>query len=387
MNDSGNSQTDIQYLVIRHLEGTASDEELLSLQSWLSLSKENFSLFVDFKKHWLEAGADRRYDVNSAWTQMEQRLELRKSKQHPRFWIKVSSCAAAILLLVTIGYYGLEYHSDQQTIEFADGKIEPGSNKAILVLGSNRKVELSDDAADSLIMDGSIVKNEGNTLVYSNKQDAKRVEEYNTLITPRGGEYTVVLADGTQVWLNSESELRYPVHFSDSVRKVYLKGEAYFHVTKQQEQKFVVCSDRARITVFGTEFNVRNYEDAKIATTLVKGSVVVAHANGKECKLVPGQQAVIEHEKMDVRKVEPILYTAWKDGFFVYQDKTLDDILMELSRWYDFTYFYQNKSLEKMVLTAKLKKFDSVSQIFEVLSETDKFKFIIKGKTVTVVAK
>ena len=142
------------------------------------------------------------------------------------------------------------------------------------------------------------------------------------------------------------------------------------------------------ITVLGTEFNVRNYENEAIATTLVKGSVSVTdNSNISECRLRPGQQAVLEKGGITVREVEPIHFVAWKDGFFVYQDKKLDDILNELARWYDFTFSYRNNELKDLVLTAKLKKFDRVDRIFRILTETGKLGFTTQGKEVIVYEK
>lgn len=377
---------DIQHLFIAYLEGTASDEEILGLQQWLAQSEDHFNLFSQFRKDWLQAGQIQRYDVEGAWNKTERRLTTRRIPAYKHLWVKWASCAAAIVLLFSVGYYWINASSDQ-TMEFAGNvSIKPGSKKAILVLGTNEQVELNNYSQDSIFRGNATVKKKGNTLVYDESKQVPVAEEYNRLITPRGGEYSVVLSDGTKVWLNAESELKYPVHFSGSERKVYLKGEAYFAVTKQEGQAFVVCSDDARITVLGTEFNVRNYNNKAIATTLVKGSVIVAH-DDEECNLVPGQQAIIGDDGIQINQVETILYTGWKDGYFVFQDQTLDDILKELSRWYDFTYFYQNNKLETFTLTAKLRKFDSVNEVLEVLKGTGRFDFIIKEKTITVVSK
>lgn len=377
---------DIQHLFIAYLEGTASDEELLGLQQWLAQSEDHFNLFSQIRKDWLQAGQIQRYDVEGAWNKTERRLTTRRIPAYKHLWVKWASCAAAIVLLFSVGYYWINASSDQ-TMEFAGNvSIKPGSKKAILVLGTNEQVELNNYSQDSIFRGNATIKKKGNTLVYDESKQVPVAEEYNRLITPRGGEYSVVLSDGTKVWLNAESELKYPVHFSGSERKVYLKGEAYFAVTKQEGQAFVVCSDDARITVLGTEFNVRNYNNKAIATTLVKGSVRVAH-DDDECNLVPGQQAIIGDDGIQINQVETILYTGWKDGYFVFQDQTLDDILKELSRWYDFTYFYQNNKLETFTLTAKLRKFDSVNEVLEVLKGTGRFDFIIKEKTITVVSK
>lgn len=379
---------DIQHLFIAYLEGTALDEEILGLQQWLAQSEDHFNLFSQFRKDWLQAGQIQRYDVEGAWNKTERRLTTRRIPAYKHLWVKWASCAAAIVLLFSVGYYWINASSDQ-TMEFAGNvSIEPGSKKAILVLGTNEQVELNNYSQDSIFRGNATVKKEGNTLVYDESKQVPVAEEYNRLITPRGGEYSVVLSDGTKVWLNAESELKYPVHFSGSERKVYLKGEAYFSVKNQNGKPFIVCSDQANITVLGTEFNVRNYENETIATTLVKGAVLVTDiSNCSECRLKPGQQAILGKDGIDIREVEPMHFVAWKDGYFVYQDKKLDDILRELARWYDFTYFYQNIKLKDVVLTAKLKKFDSVERLFRVLSETGKFGFTTNGRAVTVYEK
>ena len=167
---------------------------------------------------------------------------------------------------------------------------------------------------------------------------------------------------------------------------MYLKGEAYFDVAKRDGQKFVVCTNGTEVTVLGTEFNVKNYPGGGMATTLVEGSVVIGHG-GQECRLRPGQQAYVDRTGVQVREVETVLYTAWKDGFFVYRDMTLDGILKELSRWYDFSYFYRNERLQALPLTAKIRKFDDVEKVFEILKSTGQVDFVIKGKTVTVLSK
>lgn len=378
----------IQHLIISYLEGSASDEEMVQLQHWLAQSEENFSLFAQLHKNWLLSGMRERFPVDEAWEKMERQLAPRLITDRKNYWFRWVGYAAMVVLLFSAGYYWMNHTTVQDEPMVVAENIEPGSKKAVLILGSDEKVVLDNQIEDSVFSGQANVKREGNTLVYEDVPHLPQNEEYNRLITPRGGEYSVVLSDGTKVWLNAESELRYPVHFSSAERKVYLKGEAYFSVTKHEGQNFVVCSDKARITVFGTEFNVRNYGDNSITTTLVKGVVNVRHEAGKECRLSPGQQAVVnEAGDLKVQQVETELYTAWKDGYFIYRDKTLEDIMKELSRWYDFTYFYQGNLLENMKLTAKLRKFDSVDKIFEILSATGRLGFSTKGKTVTVVAK
>lgn len=371
----------IQHLIIRYLEGEATEGEIQDLQFWISQSEAHFILFSRLKENWLRAGAVQRYDPDRAWERLEGQLNTPKR----RLWSRIATAGAAVLLLGIGSLSLLHFHSDLKKQSVVSEHIEPGSKKAILVLGSNERVELGSIAGDSLLQADAGVKQQGNTLVYDKKQ-LKDTQEYNRLITPRGGEYAVILADGTKVWLNAESDLRYPVHFSAHERKVYLKGEAYFSVTKQEGVPFVVCADDSQITVLGTEFNVRNYQEEVLATTLVKGAVRVNYA-GQTCRLIPGQQAVVQSSGLQVQEVETILYTAWKDGYFIYREKTLENILKELSRWYDFTYHFQTEELSRMTLTAKLRKFDRAEDIFEILRGTGRLSFIIKGKEVTVLTK
>ena len=386
MDNFKDNETDIQHLIISSLEGTASEEELLVLQKWLEESEQHFLLFHAYRQDWIQAGCVQRYQTEEAWKKVEHRLFHRMSVKHLFLWTRIAGYAALVVLMIAVGYVFMRRDQDKDQAYVVEGNIEPGGKKAILVLGSDEKVVLGDEAEETLLAGNTTVKKEGNTLVYDRQKNGEGEEEYNRLITPRGGEYAVVLADGTKVWVNAESELRYPVQFSGTERKVYLKGEAYFAVTKQVTKPFVVCVGDSRITVLGTEFNVRNYQDEVVATTLVKGAVRI-HDAGRECDLTPGQQAVIEADGIRVREVDTDLYTAWKDGYFIYREKTLEDIMKELSRWYDFTYDCQSEELRQMTLTAKLRKFDRVEDIFDILKRTGRLDFATHGKNVTVLAK
>lgn len=386
MDNFKDNETDIQHLIISSLEGTASEEELLVLQKWLEESEQHFLLFHAYRQDWIQAGCVQRYQTEEAWKKVERRLFHRMPVKHLFLWTRIAGYAALVVLMIAVGYVFMRRDQDKNRAYVVEGNIEPGGKKAILVLGSDEKVVLGDEAEETLLAGNMTVKKEGNTLVYDRQKNGEGEEEYNRLITPRGGEYAVVLADGTKVWVNAESELRYPVQFSGTERKVYLKGEAYFAVTKQVGKPFVVCVGDSRITVLGTEFNVRNYQDEVVATTLVKGAVRI-HDAGRECDLLSGQQAVIETDGIRVREVDTDLYTAWKDGYFIYREKTLEDIMKELSRWYDFTYDCQSEELKRMTLTAKLRKFDRVEDIFDILKRTGRLDFVTHGKNVTVLAK
>ena len=239
MDNFKDNETDIQHLIISSLEGTASEEELLVLQKWLEESEQHFLLFHAYRQDWIQAGCVQRYQTGEAWKKVERRLFHRMPVKHLFLWTRIAGYAALVVLMIAVGYVFMRRDQDKNRAYVVEENIEPGGKKAILVLGSDEKVVLGDEAEETLLAGNTTVKKEGNTLVYDRQKNGEGEEEYNRLITPRGGEYAVVLADGTKVWVNAESELRYPVQFSGTERKVYLKGEAYFAVTKQVTKKVI----------------------------------------------------------------------------------------------------------------------------------------------------
>lgn len=380
-----NIDPEVESLIIRFLDGSAADSDLVRLQGWMSASEENLIVFNEMRRIWIECGLLTPYNEHKGWEKVCYRMEQSERIAGKYRLMRIMGYAAAIVLLLCGSIYLLSRTAkvtDSVVPELAENTILPGSKRAVLVLGSNEQVELG--VGKDTVFGEDAIMNKNNTLLYTGDKTVDTKEVFNTLITPRGGEYSVVLSDGTKVWINAESELRYPVHFSGSERIVYLKGEAYFDVKKQEGKTFIVCSGESKVTVLGTEFNVRNYQGEEVAATLVRGSVLVADGRNNERRLIPGQQARLTKEGIEVNAVEMGLYTAWKDGYFVYRETTLDEILKGLSRWYDFTYFYQNQEAANGVLTAKLKKFDSADRIFKILEETGEFKFERKGKTVIV---
>ena len=319
---------DIDHLLPRYCEGLATEEECRQVESWMEESEDNRKIVDQINTLYIAVdtvNVMRKVDTEKALKKVSSRMIVRKTT----WWEWMQRVAAILFIPLSVAFLVQYMHNGKSAVcQMMEIKTNPGMTTS------------------------------------------------------------VVLPDSTVVYLNSESSLRYPSVFEGDIRNVELKGEAYFAVTKQVTKPFIVCLDQAEITVLGTEFNVRNYENEAIATTLVKGSVSVTdNSNISECRLRPGQQAVLEKGGITVREVEPIHFVAWKDGFFVYQDKKLDDILNELARWYDFTFSYRNNELKDLVLTAKLKKFDRVDRIFRILTETGKLGFTTQGKEVIVYEK
>ena len=196
MDNFKDNETDIQHLIISSLEGTASEEELLVLQKWLEESEQHFLLFHAYRQDWIQAGCVQRYQTGEAWKKVERRLFHRMPVKHLFLWTRIAGYAALVVLMIAVGYVFMRRDQDKNRAYVVEGNIEPGGKKAILVLGSDEKVVLGDEAEETLLAGNTTVKKEGNTLVYDRQKNGEGEEEYNRLITPRGGEYAVVLADG-----------------------------------------------------------------------------------------------------------------------------------------------------------------------------------------------
>ena len=270
-------------------------------------------------------------------------------------------------------------------------EITPGGMKAKLILATGKNVLLDTLALEvtTIWEAGATIQKSGGVLTYENvgKEDARPMEVvYNTLEVPRGGEYDVVLEDGTRVWLNADSRLKYPVVFPGSERRVILEGEAYFKVKREENRPFSVEMGGNCIEVLGTEFNVRYYpEENKQITTLVSGKVKFISEGNKSLVLSPGEQAVLTHEGiLSCTSVDVTLYTAWKDGNFVFRKQRLEEVLKTLARWYDVDVFYEDVSRKDVEFTGNIERFERFEEIIDLLRMTGDTDFEVKGKNIFV---
>lgn len=267
--------------------------------------------------------------------------------------------------------------------------IAPGSSKAMLVLNNGSIINLSDKNHDEIVTTEELtIRNNGSELQYATTENAtnKHVNNYNELIVPKGGEYTLTLSDGTKVWLNSQSKLKYPVAFNDTNREVYLEGEAYFEVTKDPHHPFHVnAKDRVTIEVLGTSFNVRSYPDEnKVETVLEEGSVRMS--KGKEnVMLSPGYKATYQPEKgFETVSVNTELYTAWRHGQYIFVNESVENILKQLSRWYNIEIFYSNEKAKSVIFSGDVRKYNDITILLEAMEIAGGIHFKINGNTLIV---
>ncbi|RHR79010.1 DUF4974 domain-containing protein [Odoribacter sp. AF15-53] len=252
-----------------------------------------------------------------------------------------------------------------------------------LKLSDGRIVNVSTGNENEIQEQGGLkVRLENGQLSYKQDSVGKSELVYNELIVPQGGECYVVLDDGTRVWVNAGSRIKYPVRFSGKERVVTVKGEAYFDVTKDG-RPFVVETNLGKVNVLGTSFGVMAYENEAVLTTLVSGKVMFTGKEGKSVVLAPGEQAVVSLAgTLTKREVNVEEYVGWKDGWYIFKEKRLEDVMHTLSRWYDVSVFYQNPKVKDIRFSGNLKRYDSIRIFLEVLAGSEEVKYKIDGNVV-----
>mgnify|MGYP000625959211 CR=1 FL=1 len=235
------------------------------------------------------------------------------------------------------------------------------------------------------------VTGEKDRLVYTSSE-GKNVDgiRFNELEVPRGGEYKVKLADGTLVYLNSATRMKYPVKFDGKERKVYLSGEAYFQVERDESRPFLVHTSRGCVKVLGTEFNVRDYpEEYRVVTTLVNGSVQFTGKDKKKVVLKPGFQVIADSLTgvSDVREVNLREYVGWRSGLYVFSHLTLEELMRVVERNYDVTVFFANEECKQLVFSGDLQKYETVEHFLRFIETGGDVRFVVKERTITVYKK
>ncbi|WP_455511648.1 FecR family protein [Butyricimonas paravirosa] len=336
----------------------------------------------------------RRMNINFNWDKKEEFARLENTileRKSRRMMILRWSVAASVILLVGLflGRAVNEWRDlDEVRVLAETGRIVPGG-KAELILSTGERVALNQQSVSIEGMNETGIQND--SVVGLNYTMAKVQGEeivYNTMQIPVGGFYQLKLADGTKVWMNSLTQLRFPVTFAGEERKVYLTGEAYFEVARDSVHPFIVATDEGmEVKVYGTEFNVATYHKGTIKTTLVNGEVGIwVKATGEEVKLMPNQVALftVATQSVEVENVDPYGAVAWKDGKFVFEDEPIEEIMERLSRWYDVKVFYANESIKKHTFTGIITRFADISDVLHLMEETAVVEFNIQGNIITV---
>jgi hypothetical protein len=293
--------------------------------------------------------------------------------------------AAVVALLLGAGGVGYRLYFSPELPPVVTEFITPGQTQAVLYLASGEGIPVGDSSLT--ILDPNVAEmnvKEGGELTYAVREEVSTLPcVMHRVSIPRGGEFDVVLGDGTKVSLNSRTELSYPVHFSAELREVYLEGEAYFEVEKDG-RPFVVHVGGLDVRVLGTEFNVNTQTAGTVKTVLVTGSVEIL-SGGETVRLSPNQLATYRDGKFSVQHVDVTPHVAWKDDNFVFDKERLEDIMETLSLWYDMGVIYENEGVKETRLTGDLERYEDVRKLFYFFERTSgDLHFEIVGKTVIV---
>ncbi|BEI56734.1 iron dicitrate transporter FecR [Butyricimonas faecihominis] len=395
MSQKENNIFQLARIIAASLRGKANDEEQRTLREWLSVSTRNEKIYDGFKDgKRLEQKIVESRQIN--WEKDYQQFITKRQRTRKNRRMKTIIRYAAILTLpIVAASIFLLQKNDRQAIVSISEVIKPGEHKAVLITGGGDRITLSDSTLSPIQeQNGMIVNVMNNKVFYTLPEDSLCTQEspiFNTLQIPRGGEYFLTLADGTEVWLNAETEIRYPVQFTGNKRVVYLDGEAYFTVAPDKKKPFTVVSTHASVSVLGTQFNFRAYPDEQdVQTTLVSGSVIMQSEKYKQqVKLVPGEQGVLEKRSANLTKLEvnTYLYTAWKDGRFAFRDARLEDLFNILARWYDLSVFYQSPEAKDIRFTGDLNKTDDFKSILKIIEQNERVTFTVNQRTVFIQAK
>ena len=375
----------LQHLLKRYLKGKASEKENLFVERYYDHFEErqDFSATLDEEERNNMESTNWQRLIEGIEQQPPSRLVI-MIRDHRR-WI----AAAAILLIIAASGFWLMYADNSSAsppISVVPGDVQPGKDGATLTLADGSRLVL-DNMGNGVIANqsGSSVMLNNNQVTYSAAEgDRENIVQYNTLTTPAGRQFHIQLPDGTDVWLNAASSIRYPTSFTGNERKVTISGEAYFEVATDKRKPFLVDIDnKATVEVLGTHFNINSYSDERnVQTTLLEGSIKIRN-NKQSILLKPSQQVVLENGTMQLIEDADInIIMAWKNGSFRFRNTPLQDVLRQLSRWYDVEVSYQ-QHVPQMAFTGAIKRNLALSEALRVL-EVLGVNFSIEGKHLIV---
>ncbi|WP_183557844.1 FecR family protein [Mucilaginibacter sp. SP1R1] len=328
------------------------------------------------------------------WNRILQEIPDNNNIRHFKKWHSIA--AAIILFCLSSGAYFLlkKPATDNLTAKNQPVKndIGPGGNKAILTLANGSQIVL-DDAKNGNIANNAAIKvnkiGNGMLVYHFNKtasdKNTTASSEINTITTPRGGQYQIELEDGTKIWLNAASSIKFPQVFADKNRQVELNGEAYFEVAKNKAKPFIVKANGTLIQVFGTHFNVNAYMDnSSIAATLLEGSVSMTYA-GTTVMLKPGQQGVTSQNKVPIKTnfVDTEEITAWKNGLFIFHDQSIANIMKQVSRWYDVDVEYKD-GVQNKEFGGTISKYKNITELLNNIQFTQTIHYKLEGRRVII---
>ena len=317
------------------------------------------------------------FNPDKAFSNFEFRIE--KGGRKISIFKKIISVAAAIIVFISTSLLFILPDDKSEDISSfaANSTIGPGKNKARLYLTDGSMIPLDEESLELKEKGGVNIKYENGEVQYTSLNEVEEIT-FNELVVPVGGEFYVILDDGTKVWVNSMSSLKYPTKFQGQVREVYLDGEAYFDVVKNKGE-FIVHTLSGNVEVLGTSFWVSAYRDEEMSMTLVSGKVRYV---GKDTVLLnPGERlAVLKGGNTEKKQVNVMEYVGWKDGRYVFYNRSLGEIMRDLCRWYDVTISYRTPEIERKLFYGDVERYEDINVFLELLEKTEEIHYKIEGR-------
>jgi ferric-dicitrate binding protein FerR (iron transport regulator) len=383
-----NKNEDINQDLIDYIKKEADTDQIKRVEKWIgeneSHRKEYRRLINVFYKvkstaKWDRINQDKGRNVIENYLKKQRKLQI----------FRYAAVAASVALLISFGLVFYVNHLEKEMKQLPLSKLSsPGEFKASLILSNGETIVLSENTRDSLSDAGKPIDHEVDEGINYQSKAETVVDSlvYNILKVARGEEYKVVLADGSMAWLNSESELKYPVAFIGNKREVFVKGEVYFEVTSDKEKEFIVHAADVQTKVLGTEFNVMAYDDEEnIEVTLVEGKVNVK-AGTENKTILPGKQIAIDRGSLAMKEnaVDTKLYSSWKDGIIYFDEMSMEKLCQKLSRWYNIDFVFEEERLKYYAFTGAVKKKLPIEFTLDFLRTTSNLKFTVQGKRIIV---
>ena len=378
----------IARLIARYLSDEIGEEEQAELTRWRDESPENERLFQEIcKEENIKQNMQKRqtFHAEDGWEGVQRKIQRHRFRHRILNICKYAAIFIFPVAIATVAIY--KSGNEPQPLSQVEEQIVPGGKKAVLILDNGEAIDLKSTSGVELKeKDGTVIQVDSTVLNY--QQAPARTSEklaYNKVNVPRGGEYQLMLSDGSKVQLNSMSSIRFPVQFAQDCRLVELEGEAYFEVSKTG-QPFIVQKKGMKIEVLGTTFNISAYANEEYQTTLVSGSVKVQTENGSNRILKPSEQACITSgsNQINVRNVDTAFYTSWIHGKINFKDQRLDDIMKTLARWYDMDVVYENEATKELRFGCYVNRYNEITPLVKLLEQTGRVTVTVEGKTIKI---
>ena len=378
----------IAALIQRYVSGNATEEERNEVERWMAESEEHGVLMEKFRSDVFLQEQLAEHDIFDVEDAFKRFRKSKREKERRLLVYRVAGVAAVLLVVLGVAVYSwIRKETGPENMAQLVEVLSPGSSRATLILAGGREVHLNDSVHLEIKEQMAMIKVKGDEVYYS--EDAEYADSsdlqpsINKVVTSRGGEYKLILSDGTKVWLNADSRFEFPSKFVGQERRVYVEGEVYFEVAKDVSHPFVVTTKQAKVRVLGTSFNVRAYPDEIYRTTLLEGCVEVLYKKDV-VKLQPHEQWILDGDVGRVAPVNVRMAASWKNGSFAFDDEPLLNVFQELERWYDVHVFIANEEIREMKFTGIFPRYANMDKVLNIVELATGVSCKVSNRTIVI---